>query len=77
MAELIDLNDLLSLQEAIEHSGLSKGRLYQIREDVGIDIKGSWYYSRKKLDAYLQQPKSKGGRPKNNDLIPTPVIRAM
>lgn len=79
MAELIDLDDLLSLQEAIDHSELSKGRLYQIREEVGVSIKGNWFYSRSKLDAYKAREKRKGGRPagsKINDLIPSPVIRA-
>jgi len=71
---MLDQSDLLDVQEAVDYSGLTKQRLYQLGEQVGYKIGSSWIFSRKKLDAYKAVPKNKGGRPKPEDPIPTPVI---
>jgi hypothetical protein len=71
---MLDPNDLLDVQQAVEYSGLTKQRLYQLGEQVGYKIGSIWVFSRAKLDAYKEAPKNKGGRPKSDSRIPTPVI---
>jgi hypothetical protein len=71
---MLDPNDLLDIQAAVKYSGLTKQRLYQLGEKVGIRIGNSWLFSKAKLDAYKEAPKSKGGRPKPDSAVMTPVM---
>ncbi len=73
---MLDPNDLLDVQQAVEYSGLTKQRLYQLGEQVGLKIGSVWVFSRTKLDAYTAAPKNKGGRPKSISTMLTPVIVA-
>lgn len=60
---MLDPNDLLDVQGAVQYSGLTKQRLYQLGAKVGYKIGNTWLFSKAKLDAYKEEPKSKGGRP--------------
>jgi hypothetical protein len=74
---MLDPNDLLDVQEAVEYSGLTKQRLYQLGQQVGYKIGSVWIFSRSKLDAYKQAPKRKGGRPAGSKIaaaLMTPVL---
>lgn len=70
---MLDPNDLLDVQEAVEYSGLTKQRLYQLGQQVGYKIGSVWIFSRAKLDTYKQAPKRKGGRPAGSKIAAAPM----
>lgn len=70
---MLDQEDLLDTKQAVEYSGLTKQRLYQLGEKVGYRIGSGWVFSRSKLDAYKEAPKSKGGRPKEDAATMSPI----
>ncbi len=73
---MIDPNELLSGQEAAEYLGISRARIYALARQgrLGREIGGYWMFTRGELDAYKAEPKSKGGRPKDEMMTPTPVV---
>ncbi len=62
-----DIEELISAQEAAEHLGVSRARLYAITRTrrIGRQVGGYWLYTRSELDVYKATRNPKGGRPKH------------
>jgi hypothetical protein len=73
---MLDPSDLMDIQEAVRYSQLTRQRLYQLKETVGIQFKGNWYFSKRKLDEYLAGERKPGPRPKEDGAVMTPVSAA-
>ncbi len=72
-------DELLAAGEAARLLGVSRQRLDELAELGRIPrrrIGRGWVYARADLDAFKQQPKSKGGRPKKNSR-PMPVAESV
>ena len=76
---MINLEDLLTAEQAAEYLGVSRPRIYALTKAKKIKatrVGTTWLYIRADLDTWKAAPKDRGGRPKSLVLIPTPVIRA-
>lgn len=76
---MINLEDLLTAEQAAAYVGVSRPRIYALtkaRKIEAMRFGTTWLYTRAELDRWKAAPKDRGGRPKNLVLIPTPVIRA-
>jgi hypothetical protein len=70
----------LTAADAARYLGVSRTRISELSQAgrFGRKIAGRyWIYTKDELDAYNEaRQHNKGGRPKSDDLIPMPVIRA-
>ena len=74
-----DNPDELSAEDAAKYLGISLARVYVLANQgrLGRKVAGKFYlFTRAELDDYQASRNPKGGRPKSDDLIPSPVIRA-
>ena len=72
-----DPDELMTGGRASAYSGISRARLYTLanQKRIGQKIGGVWFFTPRELDAYKESEKSKGGRPKSESPITSPVIR--
>ena len=63
---MIELDDLLTADQAAEYLGVTRQRIYVLTKAgrIGRRIGSTWLFTRGELEAFKQQPRSKGGRPK-------------
>ena len=75
---MAELEDLLNGAEAAKYLGVTRARLYALARTgkIGQSIGGYWLFTKEELDTWKAARNPKGGRPKSDDLIPSPVIRA-
>ncbi len=57
--------ELLSTQEAADYLGITRQSMHAlaIRNGIGKQIGRSYVFKRSELDAWLEKPRPKGGRP--------------
>jgi excisionase family DNA binding protein len=74
---MINLEDLLTAEQAAEYVGVSRQRIYALTKAGKLEGKrvgSTWLYTRAELDRWKAAPKHPGGRPKPGTALMTPVM---
>ena len=70
--------ELLSTTEAAEYLGITRQSMHELatRNGLGQRVGKAWVFTKAELDAWLEKPRPKGGRPPKKELLgtPSPVV---